>query len=231
MKIDHKFVKQFNKIASKLNLQYKNIEIYQIAFTHKTYGNEHNCEYNERLEFLGDAILDFVVGEYLFKEHREMLEGDLTKTRAKYVLEEANAEYSRLLNLGDCILLGKGEEAQGGRTKNSILGDLFEAFLGAVYLDLGLDSVKMIMNEVLFSRMDTEEKGYFEDYKSKLQEYIQAESREGLVYTSKEIGPSHDRTFIVEVSHEGVILGEGSGKSKNKAEQAAAKAAIDKMVR
>ena len=225
------FTKKFQKIAKKLRIKYRNIDLYLMAFTHKTYGNEHNCSYNERLEFLGDAILDFLVGEYLYKTYPEMLEGDLSKTRAKYVCADANAEYSKMLQLNDCLLLGKGEASQGGSTKISVLADLFEAFLGALYLDLGLEKVREILDLVIFSNIKSIDQGYFDDYKSELQEYIQSESREALVYNSREEGPSHDRTYIVEVSHEGLILGEGIGKSKSKAEQAAAKDALSKMAR
>lgn len=225
------FIVSFTKIAKRLHLKYINVEFYRVAFTHKTYGNEHNCLYNERLEFLGDAILDFLVAEYLYKKFPDMLEGELSKTRAKFVCAEANAEYAKTLKLNESLLLGKGEAAQGGDTKLSVLADLFEAFLGAVYLDLGIGKVRDILNQVIFSRFESIDQGFFDDYKSELQEYIQAESRESLVYNFQEEGPSHDKTYMVEVVHEGVILGKGSGKSKSKAEQAAAKDALSKVAR
>lgn len=225
------FVVNFTKVAKRLHLKYTNIEFYRVAFTHKTYGNEHNCPYNERLEFLGDAILDFLVAEYLYKKFPDMLEGELSKTRAKFVCAEANAEYAKTLKLNESLLLGKGEAAQGGDTKLSVLADLFEAFLGAVYLDLGIGKVRDILNQVIFSRFESIDQGFFDDYKSELQEYIQAESRESLVYNFQEEGPSHDKTYMVEVVHEGVTLGKGSGKSKSKAEQAAAKDALSKVAR
>jgi len=225
------FLINFTNIVKRLHLIYNNIELYRLAFTHKTYGNEHKCPYNERLEFLGDAILDFLVGEYLYKKFPEMLEGELSKTRAKFVCAEANAEYSKILKLNEALLLGKGEAAQGGDAKPSVLADLFEAFLGAVYLDLGIGKVRDILNHVIFSRFETIDQGFFADYKSELQEYIQAESRESLVYNYQEEGPSHDKTYVVEVIHEGVVLGSGTGKSKSKAEQSAAKDALSKMAR
>lgn len=214
-----------------LNIKVKDFNIYLTAFTHTSYANEHKSENNERLEFLGDAILDFLFGEYLYKTYPNMPEGEMSKIRSKYVCANANAEYATFLKLNENLRLGKGEKDHGGDTKPAVLADLFEAFLGAVYLDSGLDSVRKILNLVIFSKIEYIDKGYFVDYKSKLQEDIQAESRKGLVYQlDNEEGPSHDKTFTVSVYHDGVKLGTGVGKTKKEAEQEAARQALTKKV-
>lgn len=215
----------------KLNIKVKDFNIYLTAFTHTSYANEHKSENNERLEFLGDAILDFLFGEYLFKTYPNMPEGEMSKIRSKYVCANANAEYATFLKLNKNLRLGKGERDHGGDTKPAVLADLFEAFLGAVYLDSGLDSVRKILNLVIFSKIEYIDKGFFVDYKSKLQEDIQAESRKGLVYQlENEEGPSHDKTFTVSVFHDGMKLGTGIGKTKKEAEQEAARQALAKKV-
>lgn len=224
----------FKGLAEKVGFKYKNPEYYKIAFTHTTYSNEHRIPSNERMEFLGDAILDFLVGEYLYLNYPDLPEGQLSKIRAKYVLAEANAEYAKTLGLDEFVLLGHGEEEQHGRTKVTVLGDLFEAFLGALYLDHGsLDEVRKILERVIFTKIElTGCKGYFKDYKSILQEFIQAESRKGITYIlEKESGPSHDKTFVMSAYHENIKLGEGTGKSKKEAEQEAAKQALEKLAK
>lgn len=229
-----KNVFDFNGLVNKVGFKYKNPEFYKIAFTHTTYSNEHKIPSNERMEFLGDAILDFLVGEYLYLNYKDLPEGQLSKIRAKYVLADANAEYAKELGLDEFVLLGHGEEEQNGRSKVTVLGDLFEAFLGALYLDNGsLDEVRLILEKVIFNKIElTGCKGYFKDYKSILQEYIQAESRIGVVYIlESEIGPSHDKTFTMGVYHDNIKLGEGIGKSKKDAEQEAAKQALEKLAK
>lgn len=224
------FNKNFKKVVKQLNLNVKDWDLYFTAFVHTSFANEHKCENNERLEFLGDAILDFLVAKYLYKNYPSMPEGDMSKIRSTYVCEKANSEYALSLQLDTCLLLGKGESEQGGMSKPSVLGDLFEAFLGAVYLDSGMKKVEEVLDEVLFSKIEYIDKGYFIDHKSKLQEFIQAESRKGVTYVvDKEIGPSHDKTFTVSVFHENLKLGTGTGKSKKEAEQNAAKDALYKL--
>ncbi len=225
------FKSQIYNTLKKLNININHKELYNVAFTHTSYANEHKVENNERLEFLGDAILDFLVGEYLYLTYPQMPEGDLSKIRSKYVCTNANAEYATYLNLHECLMLGKGEREQGGEYKPTVLADLFEAFLGAMYLDSGIDNVRKILNLVIFSKIEYIGNGYFVDYKSKLQEDIQAESRKGLEYhLDSEEGPSHDKVFTISVYHDGVRLGTGKGKSKKEAEQAAAKEALRKKV-
>lgn len=219
-------------IFKELNIEIKDEALYQNAFTHTSYANEHPKEKsNERLEFLGDAILDFLFGEYLYKNYPDMPEGDMSKVRSKYVCANANCEYALELDLENYLLLGKGEEEQGGKTKVNVLADAFEAFLGAMYLDSGIDNVRKLLNKVIFSNIEYINKGFFVDYKSRLQEDIQAESRLAIEYhLESEVGPAHDKTFTMSVYHDGVKLGVGTAKSKKEAEQLAAKDALSKKV-
>jgi len=207
-----------------------NQDLYITAFTHQSYANEHNVESNERLEYLGDAVLNFLVAEYLYQQFPEMPEGKLTKNRAKFVCATANCRYAVALKLNEAILLGKGESEQGGMKKPSVLGDLFEAFVGAVYLDQGLAAVKNILEKIVFSHIESFEPGFFIDYKSRLQELIQSESRKSVEYIlDKETGPPHNKTFFVSVYHDRIKLGTGSGKTKKEAEQKAAELALKKL--
>ena len=226
------FNEQFKEFAREHKIHYNDIKLYFKAFTHTSYANEHRVESNERLEFVGDAILDFLVGEYLYKTYPQMVEGNLSKLRAKYVCEDANMQYSIKLGLDKLILLGKGEEEQGGRKKETVLGDLFEAFLGALYLDNNrLDDVLKILETYVFPNIEVSN-DYHKDYKSTLQELIQSENRKSVVYkVIKEEGPAHDKTFTVAVYFEATKLGEGVGKNKKEAEQNAAKFALAKLAR
>lgn len=226
------FYHEFRILAKKLEIKYNDIEIYKNAFTHTSFANEHHLSSNERLEFIGDAILDFLVGEYLFKTYPEMPEGEMTKTRAIYVCAEANNNYALKLSLDKLLLLGKGEEEQGGRSRQNVLADLFEAFLGAIYIDThDISKVKEILEKVVFPSIVIH-KVYLEDYKSRLQELIQAENRKSVTYVlEREEGPSHDKIFTTAVYFEGVKLGCGIGKSKKDSEQLAAKEALEKLVK
>ena len=212
------FEKKFKNIANKLNLKYKNINIYYEAFVHPSFANENKLDFHyERLEFLGDAILDFLVGEYIFKT-QNIKEGEMTRIRSKYVCENANADYTIECELNECLMVGKGAKIQGEDKKLSVLGNLFESFLGAVYLDLGMEAAKRIMELIVFPKIEFKTVVFFEDYKTKLQECIQAESRKSVEYkVVKEEGPAHNKTFEVVVSHEGTKLGRGIGKSKKDA--------------
>lgn len=219
----------FKKVCSKINLNYNNIDYYYEAFVHPSFANEHNLNFQyERLEFLGDAILDFLVGEFIYKT-KNIKEGDMTKLRAKYVCEQANADYTKELDLYSCLMVGKGAKKQGEDKKISVLGNLFESFLGAVYLDLGMDVAREILKQIVFPKIEANT-DFFIDYKSKLQEYIQAESRNSVEYRLvHEEGPAHNKTFEVIAVHEGIKLGRGIGKTKKEAEQNAAKDALDKL--
>ena len=226
------FYHEFKIFAKKLGLRYNDIELYKNAFTHTSYANEHHLASNERLEFIGDAILDFLVGEYIFQTHQDMPEGEMTKTRAIYVCAEANNNYALKLGLDKLLLLGKGEEEQGGRSRQNVLADLFEAFLGAIYLDSkDINEVRKILETVVFPSIEVH-KIYLEDYKSRLQELIQSENRKSVNYVKEtEEGPSHDRTFTSAVYFEGVKLGTGVGKSIKESEQMAAKEALEKLAK
>lgn len=226
------FKKVFEKVSKAVNLKVNNFDRYFTAFVHPSYSNENDCENYERLEFLGDAILDVLVAKYLYLNYPKMNEGQMTKVRATYVCASANAEYAKELCLDECVLLGHGEEEQGGASKQSVLGDIFESFLGAVFLDEGTDKVYEILEKYVFPKIASLEIEFFIDYKSRLQECIQAESRQGIKYViEKESGPAHDKTFVASAYHEGLKLGTGTGKSKKEAEQAAAKDALEKLAK
>src|SRR5690554_4875763 len=220
---------RIKSILKSLNIKFNDFNIYKTAFTHQSYSNEHGVMSNERLEYLGDAILDFIVADYLYHKYPNETEGNLTKVRAKYVCARANSEYATILKLNEAFLLGKGETEQGGKTKQSLLADLFEAFLGAVYLDNGIDKVKEILEKLVFPKINSQS-NFFIDYKSKLQEYIQSESRKSVEYQLvKDTGPAHNKTFTVVVIHGNVKLGVGVGKSKKDAEQKTAEDTLQKL--
>ena len=200
------------------------------SLTHSSYANEHNCSDNERLEFLGDSILGFLVAEYLYNNFPNLPEGKMTKLRASYVCEEANTKYAKAIGIDKAIFLGKGEEQNNGRNRPAIISDAFEAFLAAVYLTSGIEEVKKILVKEVFPHIIAEDIVPFVDYKSRLQEYIQAESRKALEYVEDHVeGPAHNRTFTIKVVHDGIVLGVGVGKTKKDASQQAAKVALDKM--
>ena len=222
------FKDEFKKVMDKLGLTYHNIKFYEQAFTHQTYVNEtkgRKLENYQRLEFLGDSILGFLVAEYLY-DNRKIQEGAMTKIRAKFVCEQANATYAKELGIDHLILVGNGVRYNDG-IGDDIIGDVFESFLGAMYLDHDMEYVRGFLIAHVFPKMKTDEFGYFIDYKSKLQEYIQAESRNSVNYELlSSSGPAHDRTFEVAVYHDGILLGKGVGKTKKEAEQLAAKCAL-----
>ncbi|MBW1681174.1 MAG: ribonuclease III [Deltaproteobacteria bacterium] len=201
------------------------------AFQHASYVNEHphlGLKDNERLEFLGDAVLDLAVSHILMERFPEATEGDLSKFRSVMVDEAALSRVAVRLGLGDYLLLGKGEEQSGGREKPSILADVMEAVLGAVYLDAGFERALGVIRDLFsdaFSRLGTREMVH--DYKSLLQEYTQAMHKVTPEYRLlEESGPPHDRTFRVALILRGEVLSEGQGKTKKEAEQQAAKEAF-----
>lgn len=213
---------------------FKNINILHEAVTHSSFANEnrnHHMKDNERLEFLGDAILDLIISEYLFKKHPEMPEGDLSKIRASIVCEGSLAKVAKELQLGDYILLGKGEEITGGRQRASILADMFEAITGAIFVDGEFDDVRQFITRTLVHSVDhLSIEDLYTDYKTLLQENIQKESTQPLRYeVVEEKGPDHDKDFYVEVYHGSQCLGRGVGKSKKEAEQNAAQIAIKNL--
>ncbi|SHI91610.1 ribonuclease III [Parasporobacterium paucivorans] len=210
---------------------FKNQKYLTMAMTHSSYANEHRINRlndNERLEFLGDAVLEVVCSEFLYLNFPEMPEGELSKFRAGLVCEQSLAECARKINLGEHILLGKGEEHCGGRDKDSLISDALEAFIGAVYLDGGMDNAKKFILENILNNI--EQKQLFFDSKTVLQEYIQARHAEKLNYelVSSE-GPEHSKIFNVRAMLGDNPIGHGSGKSKKGAEQAAAYDAINRL--
>lgn len=223
---------KLQKLLEKYNIKVKKMDLIKESLTHSSYANEHDVKSNERLEYLGDAVLGLLVAEYIFKNYPNLPEGKMTKLRATYVCEDANYKYANALGIGEVLYLGHGEELSGGRTRAAVLNDAFEAFLGAVYLEAGLEKVREILEEVVFPHIGKDAIKPFVDYKSHLQEYIQSESRSILQYRLDNVeGPPHDRTFTMSVILDGIKLGEGIGKSKKDAEQQAAASALEKMAK
>lgn len=218
-------------LQEKIGYQFHNEGLLEHAMTHSSYANEHRSAgitSNERLEFLGDSVLGMIVAEYLFAKHPNMPEGELTRTRAALVCESSLYEVARVLNLGRCLRLGKGEDAGGGRTRPSILADATEAMLAAVYLDGGIESVKPIIQTYILDK--EQEKSVDRDYKTALQELVQRNPGQIVSYRLiDETGPDHARVFVMEVSVGGNPAGIGRGRSKKEAEQMSAKAALEKL--
>lgn len=221
--------KNVKDLESMFGLNFNNFTLLKRALTHSSYANENNVLSNERLEFIGDAVLDLLVGKFLYDNIPES-EGILTKKRAQEVCEDALYNYAKTFSLGDYLLLGKGEEMSGGREKPAVLADAFEAFLGAIYVDKGLDEVYKVTNKVVFPHILKNLYKEDNDYKSKLQELLQSDKR-GLRYEIiSETGPAHDKEFCARVfMDDAIIMGEGIGKSKKEAEQNAAFAALQKL--
>ena len=216
------------------NIPYKNKSLIKQACVHTSYLNEHHeiKGDNERLEFMGDAVLQLYSTTVLFNKKPVLSEGEMTRFRSQLVREEALARYARQLHWDDFILLGVGEERNGGRNRDSILADMFEAILGAIYIDCGYDAVAHILDEVLLPQAMSPDDSLVIDYKTKLQEYIQADKRNTVGYrVISTSGPSNNPTFMVEVFLDEIVLGHGEGHSKKKAEQAAARNAFEKMVK
>ena len=217
-----------NSLEKRLNYKFKNIDLLKNALVHSSYANEvrGNVHSNERLEFLGDSVLSVIVSEHLYNKFPTMPEGELTRMRASLVCEKSLCEFSRELGIGNYLKLGKGEDKNGGRERDSILADAFEAVLAAVYLDGGMDAAKAhIMNTVLRDIKHCED-DTFKDYKTTLQEVIQRNPEESVSYILvNESGPDHNKSFTVEVHLNSNVIGKGTGKSKKQAEQLAAKQA------
>jgi len=208
-----------------------NKEYYEMAFTHSSFNSDaktHHHDY-ERLEFMGDSVLGFVVASLLFVHHNEMREGDLTKAKATLVQSKTLAAYARKLGYPEYIRAGHSLSFTEASKNQSILEDIFEAVIGAIYLDQGIKFVTEFITKIFLDDIINFKMEEVKDYKSMLQEMIQCEFRESVVYKMiQEKGPPHDRTFFVEVTFNGVILGKGIGKSKKAAEQSAAKDALSK---
>ena len=215
------------EILSKLGIETVNEKLYVKALTHTSYANEENVESYERLEYLGDAVLELIISEYLYK-NTEKEEGEMTKLRAHYVCENALYEYSIRLGLNEALLLGHGEEESGGRTRKTIVADIFEAFLGALYLDKGLEEVRKFIYTHVIPLIESKTIDFFSDYKSILQELVQTDKRSLEYIVVNEEGPSHNKTFTINVKVDGILYGTGVAHSKKEAEQEAARDALKK---
>ena len=215
-------------IISKYNIDLEN-EIVKRAFTHSSYVNEtKKGESYERLEFLGDKILDFIVSEYLYVND-DYNEGKMTKLRSSYVCEKALACYSNSLDFPKYLRLGKGEELTGGRNKESIVADIFESFLAAVFLTKGFDTAKNVVYDVVIPYIKEEKDLFLHDYKTTLQEIVQTDKKSTLYEITDEEGPSNEKVFTCTVKVDGIVLGKGTSTSKRQAEQEAAKDALSKL--
>ena len=219
------------EVFKKLKINPKNLQLYEQAFIHTSYAYENELPYSyETLEFLGDAIVDLVVSDYLYKE-KDFSEGVMTKMRASYVCENALYEYANDLNLSEYIKLGKGEINTDGSHKKAILSDIFEALMAAIYLDLGYEKTKEVALSIIVPYIEDENIVLFSDYKSELQETVQDVQKSLQYNLLEETGPAHDRRFKVAVMIDDVVYGEGSGHTKKEAEQEAAKSALKKLVK
>lgn len=218
-----------DELFKKLNIIPKDMRLYEIAFSHSSYANEHKAKKDyERLEFLGDAVLDLVMADYLYRNHNEN-EGEMTKVRASYVCENALYEYSLDLGLNKYIKVGHGEELNGGKLKKAIVADIFESLMGAIYLDLGYTTVRKVILNIIVPYVTNPDITFFSDYKSALQEAVQTTKKSLYYELIEEQGPPHDKKFKMQVRVDGIIYGEGVGSSKKEAEQLAAKNALEKL--
>ena len=218
-------------LSRRLNLSFSNLSLLTRALTHRSYVNENpnSPEDNERLEFLGDAVLDFIVGAWVYNRFPEMPEGDLTKMRSAIVRNDQLAVFARHLKLGDALHLGRGEFATGGSHRNGLLGSTFEAVIGALYLDSGLGVVEAFVSPLLESARESV-LTKIHDPKSQLQEWAQAQKMSTPHYrTVTMMGPDHAREFEVEVVIDERVVGKGMGTSKHTAQQAAASDATKKL--
>lgn len=219
----------------KENIPFKRISLYKEAFTHSSYANESNVHIPdyERLEFMGDAVLQLFVSEFIFALHPEYKEGQLTQLRSKLVREESLARFSEELHLGELLYLGVGEEKSGGRHRESVLANIYESFIGALYLDCGKEQVMRILEKTIFKHVnEVNEFDDITDYKTKLQELVQSDDRKTVSYYVKSsTGPANAPEFVIEVILDDMILGTGKGTSKKRAEQHAAKDALMKMAK
>lgn len=222
---------RLKELEKRIGYEFKDFHLFRQAMTHSSYANENRLNRltsNERLEFLGDAVLEIVTSDYLYLKYPKMPEGDLTKTRASIVCEQTLAFCTRAIELGSYLLLGRGEDMTGGRDRNSIVSDAMEALIGAIYLDGGFANAKEFIYKYILS--DIEHKQLFFDSKTILQEMVQSKSKEELTYQLiGEEGPDHNKKFIVDALIGKNAVGRGIGRTKKAAEQEAAYNAIVKL--
>lgn len=222
---------KWQDLQDALNIQFQSDDLLKQAFTHASFRNEHKRSQeqdNERLEFLGDAVLELVVSEHLFRTRPDLPEGELTRLRASIVCEPTLVQFAKALDFHRYVRLGKGEERSGGRNRPALLADVFEAFIGALYLDQGLAVVQSFVQKHVLS--DLPMGTVVADYKTALQEWVQQNTPDELRYqTLEERGPAHAREFVVEVRVGSSVLGLGHGRSKKEAEQRAASVALTQL--
>lgn len=213
------------KILEELNIIPRNMDLYQTALTHTSYANEHQCESYERLEYLGDAVLELVMSEYLY-QNTSFEEGYMTKMRAHYVCENALYQYSLNIHLNEYLRLGHGEEENGGKYRKVIVADIYESFLGAIFLDQGMEKAKEFIYQTAIPYVENPNDIFYDDYKSKLQELVQTDQRNLEYEIIEEKGPAHRKLFTAIVKIDNIVYGKGVAHSKKEAEQEAAKDAL-----
>ena len=229
-----KEIKALSKILKeKFDISFNNEALLMEAMTHSSYTNEHKEMkgiYNERIEFLGDAVLELTISDWLFRQFPHFQEGQLTKLRAQIVCEDSLSLLAKECSLNEYLLLGKGETLSGGREKPAILCDVFEAFIGALYLDKGVNEVQRFLNLVVIPKIKNGRYELITDFKTELQEYLQQNGTVHIRYELvKEEGPSHDKTFTVQLIVDGKKYKTASGKTKKAAEQMAAKLTMEEL--
>lgn len=220
------------ELQKKMGYTYKNLSYLDNALTHSSYANEvkHGVKSNERLEFLGDAVLSIVVSDYIFNHCPNLPEGELSKLRASLVCEKSLCRFSKVLGVGDYLKLSKGEKNLKGQERPSILADAFEAIIASIYLDGGLEEARRFILSFVEPEIKNPKPRAFKDYKTNLQEIIQKNPEEHLEYVlTGEEGPDHDKHFYVEVHLNSNVIGKGGGRSKKEAEQQAAREALELM--
>jgi ribonuclease-3 len=220
---------KLDRLLQQLEIEFHDRSVLKQAFTHSSYRNEHRSDTkdNERLEFLGDAVLELLVSDYLYHAYPHMSEGDLTRMRAAIVCEASLVRFARKVHFEEYIRLGRGEELSGGRYRPSLLADVFEAFLGALYLDQGLEAPRRFLEQHVFPELRREVTPLLDDFKTMLQEFVQRENKGSLSYRIvEERGPAHSKEFVAAVYVDGKPYGQGTGRSKKEAEQRAAAEAL-----
>lgn len=219
------------KLMQDISYEFKNMNLLKTAFTHSSYANENKTQSYERLEFLGDSILSFVVSTQLYSSEGNIPEGEMSKLRAAIVCEKSLDECAKKLNFGDYLILSKGEELTGGRNRASILADVFEALLAAIYLDSGFEEAEKFVLKHLGNAIEKARKGIplYMDYKTELQEIVQGNGKRVEYVHVGEDGPAHRRVFTVQIRYDNKIISEATGNSKKDAEQNAARIAIKEV--
>ena len=222
-------------LKEKFDISFNNKALLMEAMTHSSYANEHKEMkgiYNERIEFLGDAVLELTISDWLFRQFPHFQEGQLTKLRAQIVCEDSLSLLAKECSLNKYLLLGKGETLSGGREKPAILCDVFEAFIGALYLDKGVNEVQRFLNLVVIPKIKNGRYELITDFKTELQEYLQQNGPVHIRYELvKEEGPSHDKIFTVQLIVDGKKYNTASGKTKKAAEQMAAKLTMEELTK